>query len=260
MNCPKCGCKIPNNCDKCRVCGMVIDTVMQSIQNSNNTQYTGCNNMETIQVGNYNSPSMNPGGGFDNFGVNQRGGNMSDIGGHNAGYTYSEDNRYGVPNTRNYGYGNTSYKSLTSYQVIKLFGAFILLIGSFMPFIPGLNVIQCCISSVDAVNYSDVYAGTGFQGMYLLFSISMMVQPITLYGVVLAIILAVLRTGKPAYKSDVAAVKFILMLELIIALMPLFMITYLSAEYGSSVSYDFTVGKMFVFAGIAMSYIGCKKE
>lgn len=265
MNCPKCGCKIPINSNKCGVCGTQVDA------GQNNDQ--AMNKQEDINAGNTQNTQPYPvntgmGNNAYNVNTNQGGYTTSGAGGYSggAGYPNSNGHGYGYPgnngyaNSWNQGYGKPAHKSLTPYQIVKIVGASVLLLGSLMPFIAGMNVIMCSVGSIGAIQYSDIYAGTGYEAMYIVFNAALIVQPIILYGAIAALILAIVRNDKTVYKADVTTAKFVLTLELIVALMPLFLAIFLSFEYDSKLNYHCTVGNAFIFIGLIVSYIGCSNK
>lgn len=268
MNCPKCGCKIPINSNKCGVCGTQIDTSLNNTQAANKQEDINAGNTQNIQ--NTQPYPVNPSMGNNSYSVNsnQGGHTTSGSGGNGGRYAYPNNNSpgYGYPgnngyvNTWNQGYARPAHKSLTPYQIVKIVGASVLLLGSLVPFVAGMNVIMCCVGSIGAIQYSDIYAGTGYEAMYIVFNAALIVQPIVLYGAIAALVLAIVRTDKTVYKADVTTAKFVLTLELIVALMPLFLAIFLSFEYDSKLNYHCTVGNAFIFIGLIISYIGCSNK
>lgn len=74
MNCPKCGCKIPINSNKCGVCGTQIDTSLNNIQAANKQEDINAGNTQNIQ--NTQPYPVNPSMGNNSYSVNSNQGGI----------------------------------------------------------------------------------------------------------------------------------------------------------------------------------------
>lgn len=184
---------------------------------------------------------------------------------YNQGNQYNQYNQnypYNQAMSQNNGYYNNTQKKLTAHQILKIVGASILLLGSLLPFLYGLNALQCFMGAFSSL--SDVaespFISDGHKIASMLFTMALIIQPVVIYGGIGILVLAILKTGTPSYKKQINSAKAILGLELLIALSPLFYTIYLSGVYGTSPKIFCTPGMTALLIGLLISFIGCNRE